>query len=195
VKVFSDPPFQEQIMQIEMRPIGSVRPYDNNPRINDAAVAAIAASIKEFGFRQPLVVDAEGVIVVGHTRYKAALLLGMTEVPVHVAHGLTPAQAQAYGIADNQTTRLSEFAAYRLPLEPAELLKLCAALTAAGTATVRTLSEMLKPANSCGLRLGAARAILEMGNRAREQYDLVERIAALEARLLPGPGLADRTES
>jgi hypothetical protein len=53
----------------------------------------------------------------------------------------------------------------------------------------------MKPANSCGLRLGAARAILEMGDRVREQYDLVERIAALEARLLPGPGLANGTEA
>jgi ParB-like chromosome segregation protein Spo0J len=182
-------------MQIEIRPIGSVRPYDNNPRINDAAVAAVAASIKEFGFRQPLVVDEEGVIVVGHTRYQAALLLGMTEVPVHVARGLNPAQAKAYGIADNQTARLSELDAYRLPLEPAELQELYAALTAAGTEALRTLSEMMKPATACGLRLGAARVILEMGDRLREQYDLVERIAALETRRLPGPGLANGTES
>jgi site-specific DNA-methyltransferase (adenine-specific) len=180
-------------MRIDMRPIGSVRPDDHNPRINDAAVEAVAASIRAFGFRQPLVVDEEGAIVVGHTRYQAALLLGMTEVPVHVARGLTPAQAQAYGIADNQTARLSEFC--RLPLEPAELQELYAALTAAGTEALRTLSEMMKPATACGLRLGAARVILEMGDRLREQYDLVERIAALETRRLPGPGLANGTES
>src|SRR5713101_3918446 len=71
-------------MLVQMRPITSIRPYENNPRINDAAVDAVAASIKEFGFRQPIVVDEEGVIVVGHTRYFAALQLGMTEVPVHV---------------------------------------------------------------------------------------------------------------
>jgi ParB-like chromosome segregation protein Spo0J len=63
-------------MLVEMRPIGSIRPYENNPRHNDAAVDAVAASIKEFGFRQPIVVDEDGVIVVGHTRYKAALKLG-----------------------------------------------------------------------------------------------------------------------
>src|SRR5713226_5993388 len=59
-------------MLVEMRPISSIRPYENNPRLNDAAVDAVAASIKEFGFRQPIVVDEAGVIIVGHTRYKAA---------------------------------------------------------------------------------------------------------------------------
>ena len=63
----------------------------------------MAASIREFGFRQPIVVDEDGVIVVGHTRYKAALTLGLEEVPVHVARGLTPGQIKAYRIADNQT--------------------------------------------------------------------------------------------
>jgi site-specific DNA-methyltransferase (adenine-specific) len=94
-------------MHVELRPIASIRPYDNNPRLNDAAVDAVAASIKEFGFRQPIVVDEDGVIIVGHTRYKAALKLGMTEVPVHVAVGLSPAQAKAYRIADNQTATIA----------------------------------------------------------------------------------------
>ena len=111
-------------MQIEMRPIGSIRPYDNNPRLNDPAVDAVAASIKAFGFRQPLVVDEQGVIIVGHTRYKAALKLGLTEVPVHVAVGLSPAQAKAYRLADNQTARLAEWDYERLPIELAELLEL-----------------------------------------------------------------------
>src|SRR6266851_3910808 len=90
-----------------MRPLASIRPYENNPRINEAAVDAVAASIRQFGFRQPLVVDEAGVIIVGHTRYKAALKLGLTEVPVHVAVGLSPTQAKAYRIADNQTAQLS----------------------------------------------------------------------------------------
>src|SRR6185295_1183369 len=92
-----------------------------NPRLNDDAVAAVAASIKEFGFRQPIVVDPEGIIVVGHTRYRGALLLGLTRVPVHVAKDLTPAQIKAYRIADNQTATIAEWNLDLLPLELAGL--------------------------------------------------------------------------
>src|SRR4051794_31268056 len=108
-------------MQIELRPISSIKPYDNNPRRNDAGIDAVAASLQAFGWRQPIVVDEEGVIVVGHTRYKAALKLGLEMVPVHVATGLTPAQIKAYRIADNQTATLSQWDDDRLPLELAEL--------------------------------------------------------------------------
>jgi DNA modification methylase len=94
-------------MLVQMRPIDTIRPYENNPRLNDAGVDAVAASIRAYGFRQPLVVDEQGVIVVGHTRYKAALKLGLQEVPVHVATGLSPEQLKAYRIADNQTATLS----------------------------------------------------------------------------------------
>ena len=87
-------------MKIEFWNIDRVRPYDQNPRRNDKAVEAVANSIREYGFRQPIVVDANGVIVVGHTRYKAALKLGLASVPVHVAADLTPQQARAYRIAD-----------------------------------------------------------------------------------------------
>jgi len=82
-------------MNIELRSLDSIKPYDQNPRRNDGAVDAVARSITDFGFRQPVVVDEEGVIIVGHTRWKAAKHLGLTEVPVHVAHGLTPEQARA----------------------------------------------------------------------------------------------------
>jgi DNA modification methylase len=108
-------------MNIDMRPIASIRPYHSNPRLNDAAVDAVAASIREFGFRQPIVVDEDGVIIVGHTRYKAALRLRMTEVPVHVAVGLSPAQAKAYRIADNQTATIATWDDDKLPLELAAL--------------------------------------------------------------------------
>ena len=77
-------------MEIEIRPLAEIRPYDKNPRLNDQAVEAVARSIEEFGFRQPIVVDADGVIVVGHTRWKAALKLGLEQVPVHVAREMTP---------------------------------------------------------------------------------------------------------
>jgi site-specific DNA-methyltransferase (adenine-specific) len=104
-------------MDVEMRAVGSIRPYANNPRDNDAAVAAVAASLREFGWQQPLVLDEADVIIVGHTRYKAALKLGMTEVPVHVARGLTPEQARAYRITDNQTATLAGWDDGKLALE------------------------------------------------------------------------------
>src|SRR5262245_47723174 len=104
-------------MLIEMRPVDSIKPYENNPRHNEAGIDAVAASLREFGFRQPIVVDKDGVIVVGHTRYFAAQKLGLTQVPVHVATELTPAQARAYRIADNQTATLSSWDDDKLPIE------------------------------------------------------------------------------
>jgi ParB-like chromosome segregation protein Spo0J len=96
-------------MHIELRAISAVHPYPDNPRNNDGAVDAVANSIREFGFRQPIVVDGEGIIVVGHTRWKAAQKLGFTEVPVHVARDLTPEQARSYRIADNRTALIAEW--------------------------------------------------------------------------------------
>jgi DNA modification methylase len=104
-------------MQVEMRPIGSINPYESNPRVNDGAVEAVAASIKEFGYRVPIVIDEQGVVVCGHTRLKASLLLGLAEVPVHVASGLTPEQIKAYRLADNATNELATWDKNLLPLE------------------------------------------------------------------------------
>jgi DNA modification methylase len=108
-------------VKIEMRLISTIRPYENNPRLNDAAVDAIAASIREFGWRQPIVVDADGTIIAGHGRYKAALKLGLERVPVHVAKELTPEQIKAYRIADNKIGELSEWDYQLLPIELGEL--------------------------------------------------------------------------
>jgi DNA modification methylase len=108
-------------VKIEMRLISTIRPYANNPRVNAAAVEAVAVSIREYGFRQPIVVDKDGVIVVGHVRYLAALKLGLETVPVHVAKDLTPAQIKAYRIADNKTAELSDWNYDLLPIELAQL--------------------------------------------------------------------------
>ena len=107
--------------KIEIRPIESVIPYDKNPRINDKAVDAVAASLQEFGFRQPIVVDSEGVVIAGHTRLKAAQKLGLAQLPVHVANDLTPEQIQAYRIADNKTGEIAEWDFEILPIELSEL--------------------------------------------------------------------------
>ena len=108
-------------MKIELRKLADIRPYDKNPRLNDNAVAAVAASIREFGFRQPIVVDTDGVIICGHTRYKAAVQLGLEKVPVHTAKDLTPEQIKAYRIADNKTGELAEWNFDLLPIELGEL--------------------------------------------------------------------------
>jgi DNA modification methylase len=108
-------------VKVELWKITDVTPYPGNPRINDDAVDAVAASLKEFGFRQPIVVDAEGVIVCGHTRFKAAQKLGLEKVPVHVAKDLSPEQIRAYRIADNKTAELSDWNYDLLPIELAGL--------------------------------------------------------------------------
>ncbi len=108
-------------MKIELRPLAAIKPYEKNPRLNDAAVDAVAESIRRFGFRQPIVVDSDGVIVCGHTRWTAAQKLGLEKVPVHVARDLTPQQIRAYRIADNKTAELAEWNLELLPIELAEL--------------------------------------------------------------------------
>ena len=111
-------------MKIENRPLADIKPYERNPRQNDSAVDAVAASIREFGFRQPIVVDADGVVIVGHTRLKAAQQLGLEKVPVHVAGDLSDAQKKAYRIADNQTASIATWDLELLPIELAELKEL-----------------------------------------------------------------------
>ena len=95
-------------MNIVNMNIEDVHPYDKNPRINENGVEAVASSIKEFGWQQPIVVDRDHVIIAGHTRYFAAKHLNLTEVPVVIAEHLTPEQVKAYRIADNKTGELSE---------------------------------------------------------------------------------------
>jgi ParB-like chromosome segregation protein Spo0J len=95
---------------------------DRYPRtISDAAIDAVARSIREFGFRVPIVVDGEGVIIAGHTRLKAAEQLGLSEVPVHVARELSPDQVKALRIADNKLHELSSWDMELLPIELADL--------------------------------------------------------------------------
>lgn len=94
-------------MKIIEKRLDEIRPYDNNPRLNDAAVPATAESIKKFGWQQPIVIDRDGVIVCGHTRYKAALKLGLETVPCKYADELTPEQVDAYRLADNKTGELA----------------------------------------------------------------------------------------
>ena len=112
-------------LKVEWWPIARPIPYARNPRLApEAAVAKVAASLAEYGWRQPIVVDAQGVIVVGHTRLLAAKRLGLDQVPVHVATDLTPQQIKAYRLADNRTAEETSWDLELLPLEIAELADL-----------------------------------------------------------------------
>lgn len=91
-------------MNIVMKGLSEIHPYENNPRMNDKAAAAVAKSIQAYGFKVPIVIDANGEIICGHTRYKAAQQLGLAEVPCVVADDLTPSQVKAFRLADNKVS-------------------------------------------------------------------------------------------
>jgi DNA modification methylase len=137
-------------MQIELRDIGSIKPYEQNPRLNDQAVEAVAASLKEFGFRQPIVIDGAGVIICGHTRWKAAQKLGLAKVPVHVATDLSPEQVKAYRLADNKTAELAEWNMELLPIEIKDLQAMNFDLSLLGFSEDE-LAPLLAPAGTVGL--------------------------------------------
>lgn len=96
-------------MVIQDRKLGDIHPYEKNPRKNDAAVKYVAESIKEFGFKVPIVIDRDGVIVAGHTRYKAAKKLKLETVPCIVADDLTDEQIKAFRLADNKVAEKAEW--------------------------------------------------------------------------------------
>lgn len=109
-------------MDIVSLRLDELTPYENNPRQNDAAVDAVAASIKQFGFKVPIVVDANNVIVAGHTRFKAAAKLGLDTVPCVVADDLTDEQVKAFRLADNKVGELAEWDTEKLSQELAGIL-------------------------------------------------------------------------
>lgn len=109
-------------MDIVSLRLDELTPYENNPRQNDAAVDAVAASIKQFGFKVPIVVDANNIIVAGHTRFKAAAKLGLDTVPCVVADDLTEEQVKAFRLADNKVGELAEWDTEKLSQELAGIL-------------------------------------------------------------------------
>lgn len=113
----------EQIT-IVYKSVDELREYENNPRNNDNAVAAVAASIDLAGFKVPIVIDTAGVIIAGHTRLKAAKKLGMQAVPCIVADDLTEEQIRAFRLADNKVSELAEWDEEKLDMELALLSEL-----------------------------------------------------------------------
>ena len=109
---------------IIMLPVPEVRPYEKNPRKNAEAVKYVKASIEKFGFKQPIIVDSNRVIIAGHTRLEAAKSLGMAEVPCIVADDLTDAQVKALRLADNKVAEFSEWEMNLLGEELGELAEI-----------------------------------------------------------------------
>lgn len=109
---------------IVMLPVSEVRPYEKNPRKNADAVKYVRASIEKFGFKQPIIVDSNRVIIAGHTRLEAAKSLGMAEVPCIVADDLTDAQVKALRLADNKVAEFSEWEMNLLGEELGELAEI-----------------------------------------------------------------------
>jgi DNA modification methylase len=137
-------------MKIEMVPIEVIREYERNPRVNEAAVGPVAESIKAFGFRVPVIVDADNVLVAGHTRVKAARHLEMTEVPAVRADDLTPEQIKAFRIADNKLHELSSWNLERLAIEIGDLQAMNVDLDLLGF-NEDELAEILNPGVKDGL--------------------------------------------
>ena len=108
-------------MQIVEKSLNELTPYKNNPRKNDNAVDAVAASIKAFGFKCPIVIDKEGVIVCGHTRAKAAKKLKIKTVPCVIADDLTEEEIKAFRLADNKVSELAEWDLPALDVELADI--------------------------------------------------------------------------
>jgi ParB-like chromosome segregation protein Spo0J len=169
-------------MKVELFDIEKLVPYARNPRVTAPAVDKVAASIKEFGFRQPIVVDSEMVIIVGHVRYQAAQKLGLKKVPVHVAEGMTPEQVKAYRIADNRTGEEAQWDNELLGLEIGELenLEFDSALLGFDESELRLLHQDVAASLSDGIESGEDKPIEEADTRAtigaynfiipREQY-------------------------
>jgi ParB-like chromosome segregation protein Spo0J len=138
-------------MDITMWPVARIIPYARNARkIPVAAVEKVAASIQEFGWRQPIVVDGAGVIICGHTRLQAAQKLGLREAPVHVAENLTPAQVRAYRLLDNRSHEETAWDPELLGLELLDLQGMGVNLDLTGFNTDE-LDEYLKRGSGGGL--------------------------------------------
>lgn len=154
----------ELMKKIEVVPIGKVKPYPNNPRVNDDSVREVAASIREFGFDVPITVDKDMVIITGHTRLKAAKELGLEEVPVIKCSHLTPEKVKAYRLADNKVGEKSEWNDAKLELELMELEELKVDMSAFGF--VKDAIEEAEKAN-------AENKLEAMELRAFEHYDYI----------------------
>lgn len=131
-------------MKIENMNIAELIEYDKNPRINEEAVEKVAKSIQEFGFKNPIIVDKDNIIIAGHTRLKAALQLGMKEVPVIKAVDLNEKQVKAFRIADNKTSEFAEWDLEKLEGELKDLEDMFTGFNAEEFEEIMGLDELVE---------------------------------------------------
>ncbi|MBQ1293093.1 MAG: ParB N-terminal domain-containing protein [Clostridiales bacterium] len=129
-------------MEIVSKKLDEIKPYERNPRKNDTAVPYVKESIKRFGFKVPIVIDKDGVIVAGHTRYLASIELGLSEVPCVVADDLTPEEIKEFRLADN---KVAEFATWDKTLLNIELDEIVADMSVFGFEFEKSIEQNIKP--------------------------------------------------
>lgn len=154
-------------MKIQQTNIDKIIPYSKNPRHNKASTHKIAASIKEFGWQQPIVVDTEMVIIAGHTRLEAAKQLGCAMVPVHIANSLTASQVKAYRLADNRLHEDSSWDEELLKIELEELQEKNVDLELAGFDELE-LRKILEEVKETTTRPGKELSLNEFENFTHE---------------------------
>jgi ParB-like chromosome segregation protein Spo0J len=133
------------LLSVQNWPLSRLKPYPRNARkITQAAIEKVALSLREFGWRQPIVAETDGTIIVGHVRFAGAQLNGWTEAPVHVAEGLTPDQVRQYRLMDNRSHDEATWDMDVLALEMADLGQLSLSLDMTGF-TPQQLAGIQKP--------------------------------------------------
>lgn len=108
-------------IKITYKNIAELHEYENNPRLNDDAVESVKQSIRQFGWKVPIVIDKDNIIITGHTRVRAARELGITDIPCIIASDLSPKQAKAFRLVDNKTSELSGWDFSKLDIELQDL--------------------------------------------------------------------------
>jgi len=155
-------------MDVKLFHLDELKPYENNPRRNDRAVEAVAKSIEQFGFKVPIVIDADKVIVCGHTRYKAAQKLNLKSVPCIVADDLTPKQVRAFRLADNKTAELATWDFEKLT---AELNSLTSELADEFSFDLPTQNESISPVTE-----------LSPSTKQKPEYETIKFVFAREQK-------------
>lgn len=173
-------------MKIVYKQLVELQEYGNNPRNNDGAVAAVAASIKEFGFKVPIVIDAAGVIIAGHTRAKAAAQLGLATVPCIVADDLSAEQIKAFRLADNKVSELASWDFGKLDAEMAQLQEMGFDMAAFGFESDDSESDTPKEREDLSDKVNAIYEVIVECNDEFEQEEIFTRLSGegLQCRVL-----------